>query len=349
MGDVSKATNRCSVCAQPSRLNCAKCKVPYCSVACQTLDWKRSHKATCKRLVKENAEAAAKGAGGAARDEAPTPPPSPKEKAAPPVVDGPARGRADVARAKAAAAAATATDAATPEPEHPFGSTRCPVCLDDWDVNGDTRMTLCCCKTVCEPCAKKLISASLPCPLCRTLYSKSVEEALARLRRHVENDNPAAVRQLGGCYRDGAYGLVPSHKKAARLYQRAAELGDVLAMYNLGVFYSSGEGVKLDKKKAVKYYRMAVDRGFANAQYNLGVCFERGTGVAQDYAEAIRFYKLAADQGHTKAECNMGLMYATGRGVARDLAEAIRWFERAAAKGYETAKACLAELRAFPA
>ena len=36
MGDVSKATNRCSVCAQPSRLNCAKCKVPYCSVACQT-------------------------------------------------------------------------------------------------------------------------------------------------------------------------------------------------------------------------------------------------------------------------------------------------------------------------
>ena len=36
MGDVSKATNLCSVCAQPSRLNCAKCKVPYCSVACQT-------------------------------------------------------------------------------------------------------------------------------------------------------------------------------------------------------------------------------------------------------------------------------------------------------------------------
>ena len=31
MGDVSKATNRCSVCAQPSRLNCAKC-LPYCVV-----------------------------------------------------------------------------------------------------------------------------------------------------------------------------------------------------------------------------------------------------------------------------------------------------------------------------
>jgi len=36
MGDVSKATNRCSVCARPSTTHCAKCKVPYCSVACQT-------------------------------------------------------------------------------------------------------------------------------------------------------------------------------------------------------------------------------------------------------------------------------------------------------------------------
>ena len=59
MGDVSKATNRCSVCAQPSRLNCAKCKSPYCSVACQTDDWKnRGHKKACKRLVEA---AAAKG------------------------------------------------------------------------------------------------------------------------------------------------------------------------------------------------------------------------------------------------------------------------------------------------
>ena len=78
MGDVSKATNRCSVCAQPSRLNCAKCKSPYCSVACQTDDWKdRGHKKACKRLV----EAAAAKGGGAARDEAPTPPPLPLEEA----------------------------------------------------------------------------------------------------------------------------------------------------------------------------------------------------------------------------------------------------------------------------
>ena len=96
----------CVVCAQPAyKLKCVKCKTPYCSVACQTVDWKeRGHKKECERLVK--AYAAATVRGGAPGDEAPTTPPLPKPKAAPPVVDGPARGRADVARARAAAAAA---------------------------------------------------------------------------------------------------------------------------------------------------------------------------------------------------------------------------------------------------
>ena len=165
------------------------------------------------------------------------------------------------------------------------------------------------------------------------------------LRRSVENDNPAGVRHLGCCYAQSRLGLVPSHKKAARLYQRAVELGDVMAMYNLAIVYDEGQGVKLDKKKAVKYYRMAADRGYAGAQYNLGCCFRDGDGVTQDDAEAVWFYKLAADQGLTKAENNRGLMYARGRGVTRaDVAAAIRWYKRAAAKGHETSKANLAAL-----
>ena len=111
------------------------------------------------------------------------------------------------------------------------------------------------------------------------------------LRRNVENDNPTAICYLGSCYETGRYGLVPSHKKAARLYQRAVALGDVVAMYNLGVVYDCGNGVKLDKKKAVKYYRMAADRGHATAQCHLGICFEYGYGVVQDDTEAFRYYK----------------------------------------------------------
>ena len=343
LADAPEATPRCNVCAQPSKkLKCSKCKTPYCSVACQVLDWKsRGHKAICKRLVKEAAE----------RGEAPTPPPSPKPKAVPPVVEGPARRFIDVARARARAAAATAKAAApaAPEPEHWLGSSRCPICLEDWDVNKVTLIRICCCNFVCNTCDEKWGGVNAPCPICKSLLPESEEEGLAMLRRRVENENPKAVCHLGLCYMDGRLGLKPSDKKAARLYERAVELGNVAAMYFLGCIYQFGRGVKPDKKKSFEYWRMAADRGHAVAQFNLGCCFNEGEGVAKDYAEAFRFYKLAADKGYTDAECNLGCAYVLGEGVARDDAEAYRWFERAAAKGNEKAKAAAARLRtSFP-
>ena len=331
--DPKSTMPQCVVCAQPAeKLKCVKCKTLYCSVECQTVDWKeRGHKKECKRLFKANMAAVAKGS--APRDEAPTPLPSQKLKAAPPVVDGPTRGRSDVARVMAAA-----TTAPAPEPEHWYGSSRCPVCMEDWDVNKLPTLLICCCKHVCNPCAYTLLAAFSLCPLCRAPPARTDEEILAILRRNAESDNPVAMCQLGDCYKAGDLKLVPSHKKAARLYQRASDLGDVSAMIDLGYAFERGEGVKIDKKKAVKYYRMAADRGHAGSQCNLGNALFNGTGVAPDHAEAVRYYKLAADQGYTEAEARLGIMYENGEGVARDIKEAIRWCERAAAKGDELAK-----------
>jgi hypothetical protein len=176
-------------------------------------------------------------------------------------------------------------------------------------------------------------------------WPKSDEEQLLMLRRSVENNCAAAIGALGQCYDMRYLGLVKSHKKAARLYQRAADLGDVKAMFHVGVSYANGQGVKLDKKNAVKFYRMAADRGYVTAQYNLGVSYQNGDGVAQDHTEGFRFCKLAAEQGLTIAEYDLGFAYTKGKGVACDTAEAIRWFERAAAKGHEGAKNTLAKLQ----
>jgi len=186
------------------------------------VDWKeRGHKATCKRLT---AAAAA--------------PPSPKPKAAPPVVAGPARGREAVARARAVAAAATAAPApalpapAPPAPEQPapdagWEEKRCPVCLEDWDVNATPVNRICCCRPICQICEARLGNSD--CPLCRAPILRTDEANLATIRRHAENDNPVALCTLGECYGVGLLGLVPSHKKAVRLWQRAADLGSVIA------------------------------------------------------------------------------------------------------------------------
>jgi TPR repeat protein len=257
---------------------------------------------------------------------------------------GPApRSHADEVRARIAAEheAARALREADPEREPTsarFGS-RCPICLEDWDVNAQNVFLVCCCRRVCKSCSDKIETA---CPLCRLPHAESNAESLARLRRHVENEVPEAIATLGDTYRFGQLGLVKSDKKAAKIYRRAVELGDVDAMINLGMLYENGSGVKLDKKKAERLYRMAADRGDAVTQSKLAFLLHSG----QKFEESFRYFALAADQGLTAGENNLGCCYMAGSGTEVDLGKARYWFERAAAKGHEDAIENLARLDA---
>ena len=309
----------CTICgARPKiLLNCPCGTTQYCSTACQRIDWRdRGHRKACKKIRDERAAEAA-------RAEAPTPPEA--------VFYGPApRSQADEIRARIAAEheAARLRREANPEPEpesERFGR-RCPICYEDWDVNENPWFRACCARTVCGACNSK-IAAEEPCPLCRAPPARTASEMLARLRRHVENEVPEAIKQLGEAYQRPDLGLVKcSSKKAAKLYKRAAELGNAEAMCNLGALYIRGDGVKMDKKKGLQLYRMAADLGNANAQYNVALS-------SQDDEDVVKYYRLAADQGLTDAEHNLGERYVIGRGVTQDLEEAKRWFGRAAAKG----------------
>jgi hypothetical protein len=65
---------------------------------------------------------------------------------------------------------------------------------------------------VCRSCERK-IACGDPCPLCRAPAAKNAKEELAQLRRHVENEVPEAIKNLGDAYWAGRYGLVRSAKK----------------------------------------------------------------------------------------------------------------------------------------
>jgi hypothetical protein len=158
----------------------------------------------------------------------------------------------------------------------------------------------------------------------------------------VENEVPEAITRLGSAYHLGHFGLVKSDKKAAKIWKRAVELGDVHAMAHLGEVYEHGEGVKLDTKKAALLYRMAADRGHAVAQSNIGAFLHS----EEKFEEAFRYFALAADQGFTGGESNLALCYARGEGTEVDLGKARCWFERASAKGDENARKNLARLDA---
>ena len=200
-------------------------------------------------------------------------------------------------------------------------------------------LSVCCCRRVCQSCNEKIEAA---CPLCRLPPAENDAEQLARLRCHVENEVPEAISFLGEAYRNGDFGLVKSDKKAAKIYRRAVELGNVKAIVNLGFLYETGSGVKLDEKKAERLFRMAADRGDATAQYNSGLLLYS----EEKFEEAFRYYALAANQGDTDAEYDLGCCYMDGKCTEVDLGKARYWFERAAAKGDEEAIENLALLDA---
>ena len=327
----------CTICGEKAKLNCPCGTTQYCTVACQRIDWRdRGHRKACKKIRDERAAEAA-------RAEAPTPPPSPP-------VFGPApRSHADEVRARIAAEheAARARREANPEPvpwSARFGS-RCPICLEAWDVNHEHSQSIffsCCARRICTSCEDRIDEA--PCPLCQAPLAETDAEILAQLRRHVENEVPEAIHHLGEAYTAPFYGLVRNEKKAAKIYKRGAELGNVESMYSLAYISQYGCGIKVNKKKAKQLYQRAADRGFVPANYSIS-CMLYDEGPSS-YQESFRYCKLAADRGFTKAEYNLAISYQKGEGVDVDLEEARRWYARAAAKGHEKAASALAKLDA---
>ena len=77
-------------------------------------------------------------------------------------------------------------------------------------------------------------------------------------------------------------------------YRKAADQGNALAQYFLGVCYADGKGVAKDDVESVKWFRKAADQGDASCQYILGHCYANGKGsLAKDDVEAYAYYNLA--------------------------------------------------------
>ncbi|WP_411034584.1 tetratricopeptide repeat protein [Shinella sp. BYT-45] len=116
-------------------------------------------------------------------------------------------------------------------------------------------------------------------------------------------------------------------------YRKAAELGDLLGAYNLGVAYRDGIGTEVDGEEAARWFDKAAAAGDETAAFNLGVLFDDGSLVKEDNARAAAFYRLAAEGGNVDAMINLGLMLESGEGIAQDLSAAAGYFRRAADRG----------------
>ena len=128
------------------------------------------------------------------------------------------------------------------------------------------------------------------CTLCRAKVPASHEECIEYLRPWLKKKKAWAMSMMGHMYRDGE-GVKQSYEMARRLFEQAAQQGDVGAMSNLG-----------------RLYELAAQQGYVTAMYNLGVMYKDGEGVEQSYERAFEYYEQAADLGDAAAQTNLGIL-----------------------------------------
>ncbi|MEE9313812.1 MAG: peptidoglycan-binding protein [Rhizobiaceae bacterium] len=127
---------------------------------------------------------------------------------------------------------------------------------------------------------------------------------------------------------------VPDSAGSAALVAAAAS-GDTKALFQVGMRYSDGNGVKRNMTEAAKWFDVAAEKGFAPAQYSIGSLYEKGIGVERDITKASNWYEKAAVQGNARAMHNLAVIYAMGNppAVKPNMDKAVGWFQKAAKLG----------------
>lgn len=128
----------------------------------------------------------------------------------------------------------------------------------------------------------------------------AADQTLQELRESAVAGDIAAIYELGERYYYGQEyqaqnSVEEDYGKAINWYHKAAELGNVAAMHDVGWMYQNGYGVERDFQKAMQWYRRAAQAGNSNSMTQIGWLYQFGLGVERDEEKALKWYRQAAD------------------------------------------------------
>ena len=111
----------------------------------------------------------------------------------------------------------------------------------------------------------------------------------------------------------------------------ADEQNDVRSMIALAMMRLHPESPRYDPATARKYLERAADLGDPEAMYELGRLYETGIGTAPDEDKALSYYQSAARQNYGAALSDMGFFQIEGMlGLTPDVEKGIDFFRRGA-------------------
>ena len=175
---------------------------------------------------------------------------------------------------------------------------------------------------------------------------KYTAEACKIVKKLAHSGYPDAMFYLADCYGSGRLGLLTDTKEAFTMYLAAAKTGHASAAYRTAVCCEigaeQGGGTRKDPAKAVQWYRRAATLGDVPAMYKLGVILLRGLlGQPKNIGEALSWLKKAADKAteeNPHALHELATLYSEAgakEGIPPDDLYALNLFKRAAELHYK--------------
>ena len=160
------------------------------------------------------------------------------------------------------------------------------------------------------------------CPFCRTPLPENDADSVAMVQARVAKKDPNALHNLGLAYCHGNLGVQKDMRKAVETTEEAAELGSIEALYNLGISYTKGEGVEVDRAKGIEFFRRGAMQGCAECRHSLGLHEKVG-----NYDRAVRHWMISANMGHQESVEIIKQFFMKGAATKEQYTEALRGYQ----------------------
>lgn len=155
-------------------------------------------------------------------------------------------------------------------------------------------------------------------------------EAFAMYQDLASQGNTDARAQLGEFYLTGR-GVEKDYNKGFALLKMLSEKGNIRSQVFLAdQFARDGKW-----KNSAKWYMKAANQGDYLGQYRLGMMYKAGNGVVENYNKAIEWILISAEQGYGRAQYRLGHIYSKGDITSKDLKKAIEWYTKSAEQGMD--------------
>ncbi len=124
--------------------------------------------------------------------------------------------------------------------------------------------------------------------------------AFELFRQGAESGDPSCYHNLGYFFHCGLHGK-RDQKSALRWYQKAYQNGEASAANNIAAIHRQrGESGRM-----IWWYRRALQLGDMEALFDLGMCYEKGLGCDLNLAKAAACYQAVLESDQVSEECSV--------------------------------------------